>query len=320
MADDGCESSYEVRRQPHGRLKLVPVKQRTRCLRILCHYHNRGLETCSPTALVHHLFDAFNLDPVDFQICFSHDANLQCYLYDTGQFRMPRPARPMVKCSCSALPGCFISTAHGHLHTSSTDWIRYLGHAQLAACCDKGMHHIPCKQVDWSMVRHTCCCVAECIAQHYDLSGDLDAFMSCTSAWVDQRIAKSSHLARCQESVDMHGSAMQAAVQQVRSIVFVCGLEKATNQMYFMCKDLARELVHQQLVSSPCYSGAPSWDLESYCTALHAICPWLPAPPVARFGVVFPVFKAHKGNYRFICSMSSTTVTGLAQAMQKTCQ
>lgn len=302
---------------PHGRVKppcsadlnldTEPTATSVQ-LRVVVQYSNRSIEKALPSDMLRALLPSH---AEGVQLVWTYLPKLKDMLYNTDQFRFFSPAQVQasLQSCCSTIPHAYTKdTPYGrHLHTHDPGW--FLGKFPTAApVCEvlhKGLNHIPCAPADDSIAYAVNQQVMEEVAKHYGLH--VEHMCLLARQWTAQQL----HYHR---GLNLHLDSEQAlaadnpVVQYVTSMAFVAPLDKANGQPYYMCVCLAKWLAHQQV-------HGPSYRQLATATTLQQLRATIPECAhlltLERDGTLFPIYKIHKDNNRFITTAAGTTLTAL---------
>ncbi len=267
---------------PHGRLCINPSSAGPDSCgpsaRIILPYVNRGLEAAHPAQLVSDLISEFEL-PLNrdsIQITWSYNSNLKRLFYKPSSiFRDSELSFEQVSeicrnhtCSCSAVPDCFKSShASGHLHTTSSDWIRSFLHLPLVADeLDKGLNHIPLAPVSLDDVAYVNLSCAEKVCELLCYPPfPVETLKAFASEWTHRR-SEAILSYHDPGSIDTSNPRFISDVRSVTDIAFVCSTDKAANHPFYFCRHYALLLSLQQIHDSAAYSVVP----ENPFASLHS--------------------------------------------------
>ncbi len=143
-----------IRLGTHGRLEyhksMKGDEKEEKPHRVIVPYYSRGIEGAHPKDLLHELSSYFGIDPPKIQIAWSTMPSLQDLFMKTGELFRDRTysvaqleARCLTKsCACGQLPSSLLDPGIGHLHTTQTDFMHYLGLGHLAELFEKELNFI----------------------------------------------------------------------------------------------------------------------------------------------------------------------------------
>jgi hypothetical protein len=311
---------------PHGRLEIKKVDKEDddKLLRLVVLYSNRGIECAHPRHMLNDLSECFNIELPTVQFAWCLKPNLRSLFYKTGTvFRNSSRSLESVvakcqsgACASAGLPEQYKDAGTGHLHCKDTSWIsEYLQLPHLAELLSQGLNHVPLSPICPDEVMNLNCWVAEQVVNsllHAPIA--VEEAVAFAVDWTMKRLP--SILQAAGDGYDTDSDQFLAEVQQILSIAFVSGQDKAANHPFFVCKDYALLLAAQNLQSASSFrviNGNPvSW-LDSQIQDLlrpHLPDVLFPAEPVTP--IMFPLYKPKKGNYRYITSTTGSVyeITG----------
>lgn len=281
---------------------------------VVCTFVNSLCDVVKPAAVLQRCADGFGVAMPRYRFVWAQLPNLGAACCSTVFLRgnLPQP------CVCSLIPDLF--KLDGHLCTGLGGWTGQLPAVRMAVdvlhC--KGLLHVPAQPVDVQvLISEYCRVLAPVLEGMVELDEVLvaDVVRDAVLALLPASALPSQDLLVMQTQ---QLAALGSSLCELGRLVFVSASDKAATHAIFACKRATLHRVREQVFDAAVYAPATA-GLDALREAVHTLMPAVQFAEPEQHAVLFPLFKPHKLNFRFISAFARVSVGELAQVLARMC-
>jgi hypothetical protein len=298
------QKSYATTATQFGLTKLLKIDVKPLCnpARLCFQFVNNICDKLSPAAVYTAACDTLGIEPHEFMVVWKNDISLGHQLSSKLFLR----SNQLCPCRCAEFHEIY--KQDGHLLSHQADWADKCSDAVRLAVnivSVAGLNHRPVRPHEPTAVLDEYMNVllpfiSTTSKLHTDLISDA---LTAAFHW----LYDTTNFPAAEPPCDF--ARLQAGIQELRTFCFVLPSDKAKNQPIFMCRQLAVNLVRSNLLHSGCYAPIPEPDVASFVQQVHSHITTVQFPDVVKWATMFPLFKPHKRNFRFITDCAGIFVT-----------